>query len=128
MTPETKKAVLEVMSMALDLNRETFAVFVDYSGHVNKLSVRCYPGGWECAEQSESSYLYVAGSMASKVERLTALKDWMNGMSNRGYVAPASAPQEKLSYYQRNKDRCKAYMKAYHARKKTERAAKGVTA
>ena len=40
--------VLDIMQLAVEISENTKTdVFVDYSGHVNQLSVRIYVGGWE---------------------------------------------------------------------------------
>lgn len=40
--------VLDIMKLGVEISQNTTAdVFVDYSGHVNQLSVRIYVGGWE---------------------------------------------------------------------------------
>jgi hypothetical protein len=50
--PELVQPLLQLVATALQLNRKDFTVFVDYSGHISKLSIRYYAGGWK----PESTY------------------------------------------------------------------------
>ena len=46
--------VLDIMQLAVEISENTKAdVFVEYSGHVDQLSVRIYKGGWEKGKDEE---------------------------------------------------------------------------
>lgn len=56
----------ELIRVSFRLNRPEFSVFVDYSGHVNMVSVRCFPKGWaNDSVTTESWYAYCSGNLYS---------------------------------------------------------------
>lgn len=50
--PELIQPILRVFATALQLNRDDFTVFVEFSAHINKISVRYYVGGWEYGKEA----------------------------------------------------------------------------
>lgn len=46
MNVQVNNAVASLTMLALRLNAEDFHVWVDFSGHVNKVDVRVIAGGW----------------------------------------------------------------------------------
>ena len=54
------KLVLDIMQLGIELSKNTKAdVFVEYSGHVDLLSVRIYAGGWEKGVEHYDRYVYL---------------------------------------------------------------------
>ena len=52
--------VLDIMKLAVEISKNTEAdVFVDYSGHVDQLSVRIYKGGWEKGKEHYRKDIYL---------------------------------------------------------------------
>lgn len=52
--------VLDIMRLGVEISKNTKSdVFVDYSGHVDQLSVRIYKGGWEKDKEHYSRNVYL---------------------------------------------------------------------
>lgn len=50
-----KEIILEIMKIALEKNKRTKnCIFIDFSGHVNKLSIQVYKNGWK--EMADADY------------------------------------------------------------------------
>jgi hypothetical protein len=51
--PELLEPVSSLMQLVIKLNRNDFAIFAIYSGHVAKLHVQLYPAGWSMSENCQ---------------------------------------------------------------------------
>ena len=52
--------VLDIMQLGVEISQNTTTdVFVEYSGHVDSLSVRIYDDGWEVGKEHYSRNVYL---------------------------------------------------------------------
>lgn len=52
--------VLDIMQLGVEISKSTKTdVFVDYSGHVDQLSVRIYESGWKKSKEHYSKDIYL---------------------------------------------------------------------
>jgi hypothetical protein len=88
MNEDEKRALADFLVLSVTLNKPDFSVFVEYSGHVNQLLMRIYPGGWVSGiDYTHSNSLWFplnrdhweSEDMLEK--EIMALTDWINGLS-----------------------------------------------
>jgi uncharacterized protein (DUF849 family) len=54
------KLVLDIMQLGVEISKNTKTdVFVEYSGHVDQLSVRIYDDGWKKSMEPYDRYVYL---------------------------------------------------------------------
>lgn len=75
------KRISDIMTVALELNRKDFTVFVNFSGHVNKIRVDYRAGGWrEGCSCTDSRELYTDGKISSK--KIDGIIAWLVAASD----------------------------------------------
>ena len=83
MKKETITQVLQLQSVALQLDAPDYAVFTQYSAHVHWLEIGVYKGGWKRGMHPDNNYFFYTDGRSTDedmyllIERLTnEKKDW----------------------------------------------------
>lgn len=82
MNKKFKKALSDLLILAVELNRKDFTVFVDFSGHVNWISVSIYFGGWQSHKsQDDSKTFHFGDDYEDDASYLQAIILWLKEAS-----------------------------------------------
>lgn len=80
-----KELILEIMKTALEKNQENKnTIFIDYSGHVQALSIKVYLNGWK--EDNNANYtkdLFMCNySEKENIEELSKILEFLKGLED----------------------------------------------
>lgn len=75
---------LQITALAIKVSTETeHTVFVDYSGHVDLLSVRFAEGGWSPEKALDSDMVWLDGTVGN-LEKLRGIKNSLRKLLRNG--------------------------------------------
>ena len=89
-TVKNKKAVNQIIDKALSLHRDDFTIFIDFSGHVDSISVSWNNGGWTSGSSADGSVGFSTDQPISQ-GRVQEILDVMDEASDNNEKLKAKA-------------------------------------
>lgn len=101
MTKEFKSELAKLLTLAVELNRPDFTVFIRYSGHVYQLGIDVHFGGWQpSSDANESSSIYVNDidnddGVPNEIDVVKEAIKWLKEASEKNDIRATEAEKKK---------------------------------